>query len=973
VGFTPDGLSTAVAPDVADLLFLGGLPSGRERFTLNTTVVGSPTNSRTFDVQAWHGMLTEFRAAPSVSPTFPLSGPGTVPRRRYTDATGTSFLIHFAEKRGWIFRNESPSLGGSAGVSQIAELVLIADDLGDSRFDRYDSVVYRDRLFITNGVGRMQEVRFRRFSHPDGPFFVHNAGMIQPTIGRAEVSIEYGPVPSRMTPQGGNPRPEPGGDLVPLASLSEVVVEAFPTGVYQFWVAFYDDRGLESEPAQIGGALTIPVDGHAVLTERTGARRSITGAVLSGGLARFTTSVAHGFSPGDEVEIWASSVSDYVGVYTVSATPTTTTFECTGVAFNGTATATVALAEDNCIDLYAAGGLIPEPYVHLGSGYTPYEDEASLVTEDRRADKPRVGEYFLIRLSVASGPFVEGFYVVRAVQVAGDLVYAFVGAETATTTFSVGGGKIQFIPTSAHIAELPRSTDRQTVGRRMYCSASGGGDAQFKVDVEDNVTDAVTLIGPANSTTGLIVNRRGIPPKARLIAAAQGGLVIANLPDLAAGRSAIAYSDQQEVSYWPTFQRFVLDSQDGEAVVGIGTNLGGCYPSKRNSIWSFVRQGTLAQVSAVNDTVGIGGGMTGYDNLLFGTGERGVYQFDSAGVRYLSMALEGDWADVHLTDKDLLNHFGAFHRDESQWWISVRAPANFDGTPLPETANRRIYVMHTQVGSGYSWTRLTVPPHTYMESITDPVSQRPEILLGCEDGRILRYDREVFIDGTIDEPGPARIANGFSDQLLLGFGSVTGRTLTVLGELDLVQAGLRGMQIIVVTTSTVQIATVVANTANTITLNLDTGLTNTPVLFEIGSYVAYYTTPWIAVHRHQWLQAQHWFMEFDPLDGEVEIAYASAIQSASTGQLNKPERTWRPEMFSTEKVSMARGYLGDQIRAKDVVRGRYFRMKVGTSPGDLSIDQTETLGIRSPWRVHMLGFGYLTTGSRGSGASGGGV
>jgi hypothetical protein len=977
VGFTPDGLSTISSPDTSQLMFIGGFPEGYEQFTLTTAVGTSPTSSRTFKVQSWHGMMTEFRSAPEIDARFPLTGAGTVPQSRYTSSAGTGYHISLGEKDGWVFENKSPGLGGDSAQSQIKEMVLVADNLGDSRFDRYDFAVFRDALYITNGVGRMQEVRFRRFSHPEGPFSCTNAGIIAPAPATADISMEIGPPTSLLERWGGNPRVNGNNPLIPLTDIQPP--EVMQPGLYQVFVSFYDERGRESEPALLDQIQTTELP--PLLPE--GARTNDASVADNGsGLTRVTTSAVHGLSTGQQAELLGFG-SEYDGIHTVTVI-TTSTFDISipfgGSGFNHTAMGGPALggwwrppSATPVIDLFndSAGDV----WVNFGGGWDPYTDEQIPTTEARQASRPRAGEYLILEVTTGTAAIPVGWYALRFLNRNGTSgVWAFPGSENCSVNVGAGGGSLvaRVYPSSLYIDRLPRSTESHVVGRRIYVSPSGGGVPVRTLDVPDNVTDSVTVTGPGPvGALGVEIGRKLIPPKARLVAVDQGRMVIANLTDVEAGRSAFAWSDPTEVTYWPLPNTAVLDSENGESVIGLGSTLGNFYLSKRNSIWAF--EPNTPSIRPVNQSVGVGGGLTLYDNVMIGSGERGVYYFDGSNVVYASSSLEGEWnSGVPVTDTDLLNHFGAFHRDESQWWLSARAPTTIDGTPLTMRANRRIWVLHTQAGDNQAWTRLTVPPHTYMRGITDPVSQRPEILIGGSDGRLLRYNREVFIDGQNDEPGPSQIALGLTQNALIGgafsggsllLAKVTGRVIdfsplvATLGLLDIVQGGLRGMQMLLISTAfPPTVARCRSNTATTITLDVDTGATNADVLFEVGSYDAYYTTPWVASRPNKTIVAKNYILEFEASEADLVVRWASAIQTAQGSTLVKPDRTWAPPVFGADTISLRRGFQAQHGRIDEANRGRYFRMWVGTTPSALSLAGNSTLGIRNPWTVQTVQF-----------------
>jgi hypothetical protein len=922
-GFVASTLTNvADLPDTAgQRLYIGGFPAGFQDVTLTTDEGASAGPSWTFTTQAYHGYLTEFRSRHGVTGGvysnddedlgggFSAIDGAPVPVSRFGAPDGTvGYQLTISDGEGWVFPNAA--VAADAGQSQIKELIVIGSNLSDSREARYDWSVFRDNLYLTNGEGRPLEVRYRRYSHPDGPFFVAPMGMLPPTpataisfderVSKGETSIDLATSSSpSLQRQGINNRiPTEGEAAIPLIDEppERITNASGEPAIYQFYVSFVDDLDRESDPALLG----------QVETGASGYQTQFSENTTGTGLNRFRLEGGDGQ---DYRFLMGSSVA---------------------------------------IDGLLSGG---------------YQDTPMLIY----VDQPIGG----------SAQVSVGWYIARLIE-NGSTYYIYLpGTSTGNRATQSTNGNFQVWHGAFRLNGFPRSTDPQCVARRFYVSAAGGGRPILHSTLQDNVSESVELIGPPQTGIGMDdIGRKLTPPRAKFISSGSGFLVMANFTDAAAGRAAVAISDGQEITYWPLFNQFVLDSENGEEITGLGSHLERFYISKRNSIYRLRGGGTNlpVRVEPVNESVGVGGGFTKYDNLMFGVGERGVYRFDGSNVVYASSSLEGDWASVALKDTDLTNQFGAFHRDESQYWLSCRAPSAQTANPQ---ANNRIYVLHTAVGDRQAWTRWEVPEHTYMSNVTDPRTQRPEVLIGCDDGRLLVYDRDVYVDGSLDEPGAAQLGASETQAKLDGLGTLTGGGLFTLtgGGLDVVRDGVRGMSASVyyllddgITVGTV-LTRVVSNTATQLQLQASFPNNISLAYIALGAYQSYWTTGWMPARAGNYLQVHKIDLEYEPDDCVATLQWAAAVEPAtSTVPVSKPVRGWfDTQNRQTANFSLTNGIQRTPQPVQQSNKGRYFRMFFGTPALPFSFEGSlVSSGIRNPWTLQGIGPRITDSGHMGS-------
>lgn len=171
-----DSYTGAASDQGSAELYLGGLPIGRERQNF-AVVAGAP--SFQLRHQSWCGLMAQVRILDAVEAAWPANKSGYPPRVRAAADAHTLMLLPLNDGEGWAFANQATLYPGEAAHSQIRELEVIKEDLEDSSRHRYSSLVYRDRLIVSNGQSRPQQVRFTSLSAA-APLVVEQVGVLPP-------------------------------------------------------------------------------------------------------------------------------------------------------------------------------------------------------------------------------------------------------------------------------------------------------------------------------------------------------------------------------------------------------------------------------------------------------------------------------------------------------------------------------------------------------------------------------------------------------------------------------------------------------------------------------------------------------------------------------------------------------------------------------------------------------------------------
>lgn len=468
---------------------------------------------------------------------------------------------------------------------------------------------------------------------------------------------------------------------------------------------------------------------------------------------------------------------------------------------------------------------------------------------------------------------------------------------------------------SLYLNRLPRAFDGQVVARQFYLNASGGGGAPLlAARLPDNESWDWEIAPPSVGLAVEATGRKLPAPRARGITVGQGSLWMIDLTEIEAGQNAFAVSDGEEVIWWPSELVQFVDSRDGKRVASIEAQLGRVYLFKRDSSWQENLAGASLPVPTnVNASVGLAGGVTIYDNLLFGAGDKGIYAFDGTSVQYQSLALEGDYRTIiDLDDEGLRAMSGAQWWPNSQYWISMRETGR--------ESNRLIYVLHTDIGlqigqqPQHAWTKLRVPEHTSMASLLD-ARRKPILLLGTVGGQILKYNEDLLVDAAAGEGTLVGTAT-----------STSGTTLTMAGAtFDQKRNGLRGATIEITDGTNVYTRTIERNTVDTITwIDPIAGLGSTPS-FIIGGYDSFWTTPWLSLARFgSATKAQQLDLDYEPQIGSLLDCYLQAVSGAVT-----PTRAFPIANSEYKLLSLDSGYMQSPFRITGANRGRYVRLRFG--------------------------------------------
>lgn len=498
------------------------------------------------------------------------------------------------------------------------------------------------------------------------------------------------------------------------------------------------------------------------------------------------------------------------------------------------------------------------------------------------------------------------------------------------------GTKIGTFTASANFAGIfvsgfPRSHDPQVVTRRLYMSAPSidptGGDLGTLLHVyADNISVDVQAIG-VPETEALITGVNVTPPRAKGITVGQGTIFLSNLTDVDAGQSAFAWSRADVPTAFPAANRVVIDEQDGQPILAAKALLGRLYLFKRDSIYQFEIQALGDGIEArpflrpVNESVGMAG-VAGYDNVLFGANDRGALAFDGANVVYTGTSLEGDWAELHLSNGDLAAFRGVYYRRGSQFWLSTRKQG--------ESYNEVVYVLHTAVGDAQAWTRLTVPRHTSIGHALSTNTQEPTLLLGTTSGQILVYNDDIHVDGA-DGESELGVNPVLADVVLSS--TTTSATILTAGNTGFPLAGT-GLHGCTVRFSNGVTRVIESNGLDVIRWIDPVGVSLNGLTFEIGGYLSYWTSGWIDMHtfgQYDFLRSIR--VEHTPNQNSL------TVQNVAANGAVQSKRAWSFQTVESRAISMASGWQEQPIPVRTQTRGRYHRIRFQTD------------GIRVPWAV----------------------
>lgn len=489
---------------------------------------------------------------------------------------------------------------------------------------------------------------------------------------------------------------------------------------------------------------------------------------------------------------------------------------------------------------------------------------------------------------------------------------------------------------SVRVYNLPLSDNPDVVARRLYLSVAGAlpifvgevaDNRSRAADIRTKVSLGITTPLPATRLPAFTCSK---------VAVAQGTVLLAGITE---NKNVLAASGDLP-GHFPIGRIVALDSEDGQGVLGVAGHLGGVFAFKRNGTWQFTVSPTDGLVSAsvrlVNASAGCAGGTAIYDNVVYGSNDRGIWMFDGANFAYASPVLEGDWRLVDVSDAGLVAQQGVYLYPSSQFWLSVRR--------RDQLANTVVYVLHT--GSAKGWTRLTLPAHVALARIADSVD-RPVVAIGTINGQILLHEDDAGLEGLVDLPhaGGAQTVAGSSTL-------TTTRTLTdVAAVFDTTHGGLRGVPIELFNATTgdsLGTATIVANTATSLTWDTALGSAALLVTYAIGGHAGNWSSGWLAPQQMGgFLKAEDIDLTFDPRPNLMTLENQCASRALAIAQ------PFPVATSESRTVDLSAGYL-DQPKPTTLVRqGAYFRIRFGSK------------GPRQPFAVTAFGVRFGPTGTRG--------
>lgn len=520
------------------------------------------------------------------------------------------------------------------------------------------------------------------------------------------------------------------------------------------------------------------------------------------------------------------------------------------------------------------------------------------------------------------------------------ITFAYAGAIVSTTDDFA-----DIYADGVRITGIPRSNQAQCIGRRIYFSATGGGLPIWHSDILDNVSQMAEIWGGGAGFQMPEPGRRLTPGRARLISAGQGSVVLANFPSQESGGNIVMISDAEEPIYFSLSLRVRVDSSQGDSILGLQVQTA-FYVLKRSSTWFLnLRTGTFESADHADSA---GAGAVVHDRRITGADERGVHVFSGSDVLYVGSPIEPDWREISRREKDLLEMFGASHRDFSQYWLSLREPG--------DTRNGTIYVLHT--GIGQVWSKLRVPLHSYMANGVNPTTQRPQLMLGTIDGQLLVYNDAILADG--HDAGTSWINN--NPNLVDGTvdGTQTGVVYTLSsvsqGFYDIAGDGLRGLPIYLSFTDDSGVGwederIIESNDLFSATwtepLSGDWGTNPTrPIRIQIGGYDAHWSSGWVGdTMPGEFSIFKNIYVEHEPSTCTLTVEYETALgDRASKGLLGHPQDRDLPSDPVAQTISLRSGVQIEPVPMNARANGRYARVVFRTG-------RTFETGLENGWSI----------------------
>jgi hypothetical protein len=271
-----------------------------------------------------------------------------------------------------------------------------------------------------------------------------------------------------------------------------------------------------------------------------------------------------------------------------------------------------------------------------------------------------------------------------------------------------------------------------------------------------------------------------------------------------------------------------------------------------------------------------------------------------------------------------------------------------------EFNNHRVYVLQSDLGTTIAgreqnpWSRLDVPTHTSMTTMLDDTTRELILVIGTNHGRLLRYSPTIYIDH-VDGSGTLR---GTAT-------SATSMSLTVAGAtFETIGAGLHGAVARITWNGVTYERVVIQNTETTLywieaILGLGAGAS-----VVVGAFDSYWSSPWLSPQKlGSFLHVEHVDFEFTPeaagSSGSSTMDFYSLI-AASAQPIDRP---FDIAAATLKQVELDKGWSSHPERLRADKRGRYYRLRFGTSDPQqrfevtsygLRLEETGQRGGRTP-------------------------
>lgn len=551
----------------------------------------------------------------------------------------------------------------------------------------------------------------------------------------------------------------------------------------------------------------------------------------------------------------------------------------------------------------------------------------------RFGTSPPAGDRITVDGGGSGGALVDAVYTVGITHVSVDGLESDPAIATVFASVPAGSNVLR-------IFGIPRPIEPHVARRRIYMSGSGGAGGLLFTR-EDATDDTVTYGIEIQQIPGagrIYSPTRGAPLSGRFIEFHRQRGYLVDFPTATNGANSGQFSEGGEPE---SFSRSLVannvlrfDAGDGNPVTSIRQFVGRLFVGMRNATFLVTPGDTSVDYrqDQINPSVGPSSGhsVVQHDNRMYFRGEKGVYLFDGASVQYIGDELEGIWPSFDQTDLGQLQSHAAFMPPTNQYWLTVKRPG--------EAYGREILVLDMGLTDPQTerppWSLLKTMPHSYLEGVDDEGTDLHRMLLGTPHGQVYEI-LQGGVDGSRQIQDPSSpLATGFLLSGTAGGGGHTTTALNIsLGTFDTLASGLRGLMLRVTKANGSQSTEgrISGNSSSQLRLRDPLGFVpSNGDRFEIGSYDAYWTSPWLPMDTANQAKRVRWVqLDFTPQSGvSIDVAMDYAIGAVPVARTFRALSSLPAVQKST--IDMTKGHhMGVNKHLEG--HGMYARLRIGTS------------------------------------------